>query len=95
MGANQAPEEKLCSGGGGAGRETMLWKQHVGGVNRGTAKRQQEGGLGNLFVSVLFVCCCFIDCFLASAKKGRFSQLCVPRERKHYFKNSWPEGRSL
>lgn len=53
----------------GTGRKAVLWGRRCWkgnkvletacwGVNRQTAKRQQEGGLGGfcLFVSVLFVC---------------------------------------
>lgn len=64
---------------GGAGGEAMSWKQHWG-VQEGRAGVRRLGKL-------LLVCCCF-GCSLASVKKGRFSQLCAPREGRHYCKNS-------
>lgn len=98
MGISQVLEEKLCSGGRGAGRETSSWKQHAGGGNMaGTAKRQQEGAR---FGRLLFACFCFVYLFIVVVLvafllvlkwEGLVSSVFQGRESM----NNWSVGRPI
>lgn len=71
MGISQALEEKLCSGGGGAGRETRSWNSMLGseqgGPQRGSRREAWETFVC-LFLFCLFVCC-FLAAFLLGLKR--------------------------